>query len=75
MSGPQELYHIQSQDNEVSSNKIVEIKHLCSLLKSATEQLELCSIATDDAQKELMKCKKVLKPRTCQCRQTYMQSM
>ena len=49
MSGPQELHRIQSQDNEVSSSNIVEIKHLCSLFKSATEQLELYSIATDDA--------------------------
>ena len=37
---------------------LLKIKHLRSLLKSATEQLELCTIATDDARKELMKCKK-----------------
>ena len=37
------------------------------MLKSATEKLELCSIASDCARRELVKCKKVLKPRTCPC--------
>ena len=59
-----------SQDNHVSSSNIVEIKKLRSVLKTATEQLELCSIAYDSARRELGKCKKILKPRTCPCSRT-----
>ena len=65
MSGSQELQQNLSQDNEVSSSNLVEIKKLHSMLKSATEKLELCSIASDCARRELVKCKKVLKPCTC----------
>ena len=70
MSGSQELQQNLSQDNEVSSSNLVEIKKLYSMLKSATEKLELCSIASDCARRELVKCKKVLKPRTCPCSRT-----
>ena len=67
MSGSLELQQNPSQDNKVSSSNLVEIKKLHSILKSATEQLELCSMAYDGAWRELVKCKKVLKPWTCPC--------
>ena len=49
---------------------LLKLKDFHSMLKSAIEELELCSIATDCAWQELVKCKKVLKPRTCPCRCT-----
>ena len=70
MSGSQELQQNPSQDNEVSSRNLVEIKKIHSMLKSATKQLELSSIAYDGAQRELVKCKKILKPWTCPCSHT-----
>ena len=70
MSGSPESQQNPSQDNKVSSSNIVEIKKLHSILKSATEQLELCSMVYDGARRELVKCNKVLKPRTCPCSRT-----
>ena len=67
MSGSWKLQQNPSQENKVSSSNLVEIKKLHSILKSATEQLELCSIGYDDAWRELVKCKGVLKPQTCPC--------
>ena len=70
MSGSLGSQHNSPQDSHVSSSNIVEIKKLHSILKSATEQLELCSIAYESAQRELGKCKKILRPRTCPCSHT-----
>ena len=58
MSGSLGSQHNSPQDSHVSSSNIVEIKKLRSILKSATEQLELCSIAYESARRELDKCKK-----------------
>ena len=70
MSGSLGSQHNSPQDSHVSSSNIVEIKKLRSILKSATKQLELCSIAYESARRELGKCKKILKPRTCPCSHT-----
>ena len=67
MSGSLGSQHNSPQDSHVSSSNIVEIKKLHSILKSATEQLELCSIVYESTRRELGKCKKILKPRTCPC--------
>ena len=70
MSGSLGLPQNSTQDSHVSSSNIVEIKKLHSTLKAVTEQLQLCSIAYESAQRELGRCKKILKPRTCPCSRT-----
>ena len=40
------------------------------MLKYSAEQLDYISISAADAQKELLKCKKILKPKTCACNRT-----
>ena len=40
------------------------------MLKYSTEQLDYISIAAADARKQLLKCKKILKPKTCSCDRT-----
>ena len=70
MSGSLGLPQNSAQDSHVSSSNIVEIKKLHSTLKAVTEQLQLCSIAYESARRELGRCKKILKPRTCPCSRT-----
>ena len=59
-----------SGEDTVTSSNIVEIKQLHSMLKYSAEQLDYISIAAADARKELLKCKKILKPKTCTCNHT-----
>ena len=49
------------------SSNLVEIKQIRSMLKFVVKQLDFISIASQNARKELIKLKKVLKPRTCPC--------
>ena len=56
-----------SGEDSVTSSNIVEIKQLRSMLKYSAEQLDYISISAADARKELLKCKKILKPKTCTC--------
>ena len=56
----------EGQEPVMSSN-LVEIKQLRSMLKFVVEQLDFISIASQNARQELIKLKKVLKPRTCPC--------
>ena len=54
----------------VTSSNLVEIKQLRSMLKFVVEQLDFISISSQNARQELIKLKKVLKPRTCPCERT-----
>ena len=51
----------------VTSSNLIEIKQLRCMLKYVVEQLDFMSIASQNAQQELIKLKKVLKLRTCPC--------
>ena len=59
-----------SGEDSVTGSNIVEIKQLRSMLKYSAEQLNYISISAADARKELLKCKKILKPKTCACNRT-----
>ena len=54
----------------VTSSYLVEIKDLKDKLKYSVEQLEFISVAAENAREELLKLKKILKPRTCLCHHT-----
>ena len=54
----------------VTSSYLVEIKDLKAKLKYSVEQLDFISVAAANAREELLKLKKILKPRTCPCHRT-----
>ena len=54
----------------VTSSYLVEIKDLKAKLKYSVEQLDFISVTAANAREELLKLKKILKPRTCPCHRT-----
>ena len=67
MNDSQDCRNTSEQENNITSSNIIEIKQLCSILKYSMEQLDFISVAAADARRKLLKCKKILKPRTCPC--------